>query len=337
MTQHKFLTVATLSLLIGVLAATPVLAANSFSPWGSALSLESTPGTSSELNTPFLDGCPMLSPDGRQLYLASDRPGGLGGLDIWVAERASPDGPFGAPVNLGAPINSPYNDFCPSPLRGGHRFMFVSNRPGGCGGSDIYLTRRHGESEWEAPVNLGCEVNSSADEAGPVLSFAESGPPTLYFSSNRAGGLGGSDLYQSLKANSWPFDDDDGDRHETEVEYQSRKDDSWSFGPAEPVSSVNSAYDDMQPSVRHDGRELVFASNRPGGQGGFDIWSASRDSTADDWSAPVNLGPNVNSTANETRPSLSWKGTTLLFGSNRPGGEGISDIYYTTRDRIRGR
>jgi len=315
MNKHRFLIVVLPALLVGVLAVTPVLAAPSFSSWGPALSLESVPGTSSELNTPFLDGCPMLSRDEQQLYIASNRPDGLGGLDIWVAERASPDGPFGAPVNLGAPINSPYNDFCPSPLRDGQGFMFVSNRPDpdACGGDDIYLTRRHPVDGWEDPVNLGCEVNSSANEAGPVLSFAEPGPPTLYFSSTRAGGLGGSDLYLSRKA------------------------DSWSFDPAEPVSSVNSAYDDMQPSVRQDGRELVFASNRPGGQGGFDIWSASRDSIATDWSALVNLGPNVNSAANETRPSLSWEGTTLLFGSNRPGGEGISDIYYTTRDRIRGR
>jgi hypothetical protein len=166
---------------------------------------------------------------------------------------------------------------------------------------------------WEEPVNLGCEVNSSADEAGPVLSFAEPSPPTLYFSSTRVGGPGGGNLYLSQKA------------------------DSWSFDPAELVPGVNSDYDDMQPSVGRDGRELVFASNRPGGQGGFDIWSASRDSIAGDWSAPVNLGPNVNSTANETRPSLSWEGTTLLFGSTRPGGEGISDIYYATRDRIPGR
>jgi len=76
---------------------------------------------------------------------------------------------------------------------------------------------------------------------------------------------------------------------------------------------------------------LVFASNRPGGQGNFAIWGASRDSIAGSWSAPVNLGPNVNSLANETRPPLSWEGTTLLFGSTRPG-EGMSDIYYATRD-----
>jgi len=290
------------------LVATPALAAPSFSAWGPALSLESVPGTSSELNTPFLDGCPILSRDGLQLYMASNRPGGVGvgNLDIWVAERASPDGPFGAPVNVGAPINSEYNDFCPSPLRDGHGFMFVSNRPGGCGGADIYLTRHDPVNGWQEPINLGCEVNSSADEAGPVLAFAEPGPPTLYFSSARADGPGGSDLYMSQMTGA------------------------WSFSPAELVPGVNSDYEDMQPSVSRDGRDLVFASNRPGSLG-FDIWSASRSSITDAWSAPINLGPNVNSAANETRPSLSWDAKMLLFGTARPGVEGVSDIYYSTR------
>lgn len=295
----------TLVILI-MLMVTPALAAPLPSSWGPAASLESIPGSSTEVNTAFLDGCPILSRDGLQLYVASNRPGGLGGIDIWVAERPTIDSGFGTPVNMGAPINSEYDDFCPSPVRYGKRFLFVSNRPGGCGGSDIYLTRYHQMKGWAEPVNLGCEVNSSADEAGPVLSSAEPGRPTLYFSSTRTGGLGGSDLYVSKMTGDWSFD------------------------AANLVSGVNSAYDDMQPSLSHNGRELVFASNRPGSLG-FDIWSAVRDSVKSVWLEPVNLGPNVNSEANETRPSLSWDGYMLLFGSTRPG-EGVSDIYYSTRD-----
>ena len=71
MNRHRFLIVVALALLVGVLAsallllaAAPALAAPSFSSWGPAVSLESAPGTSSELNTPFLDGCPILSRDG---------------------------------------------------------------------------------------------------------------------------------------------------------------------------------------------------------------------------------------------------------------------------------
>jgi len=290
-----------------LLVAVPAFAAPLYSSWGAAASLESVPGTSAELNTAALEGCPTLSHDGLQLYIASNRPGGLGGIDIWVAERASPDDPFGAPANMGAPINSPANDFCPSLSRDGKRFLFVSNRPEGCGGADIYMTRYHPEQGWQAPENLGCEVNSSADEAGPVLVQAEPGPPTLYFSSARVGGPGGINLYLSRMVGG------------------------WSFGRAELVDGVNSDADDMQPYLRRDGRELVFASNRSGGQGSFDIWSAGRDSIADSWSAPVNLGANVNSAASESRPSLSWEGTMLLFGTTRPGVEGASDIFYSTR------
>jgi Tol biopolymer transport system component len=104
----------------------------------------------------------------------------------------------------------------------------------------------------------------------------------------------------------------------------------WYFGPAEVVPAVNSDYEDMQPSVRRNGRELVFASNRPGSLG-FDIWSANRNSITGTWSEAINLGSNVNSAANETRPSLSWDAKTLLFGSTRLG-EGVSDIFYSTRE-----
>jgi Tol biopolymer transport system component len=292
--------------LLGVQAASASKSIVSYSLWSPALSIESLPGSSYEVNTAFLDGCPILSRDSLQLYLASNRPGSLL-LDIWVAERTSADQGFGTPVNIGAPVNSAFNDFCPSPMRDGQGFMFVSNRDGGCGGADIYLTRYDPVNGWQTPVNLGCEVNSSADEAGPVLVFAEPDPPTLYFSSTRSDELGGSDIYRSEMTGA------------------------WSFGPATLIPGVNSDYDDMQPSVRRDGREIVFASNRPGSLG-FDIWSASRDSIAADWSTPENLGSNVNSIANETRPSLSWDAKMLLFGTTRSGVEGISDIYYSARE-----
>lgn len=291
-----------------LLVAVPALAAYAFGAWGPAASLESIPGTSSDLNTAALEGCPFLSSDGLKLYMASNRPGGYGGLDIWVAERASHGAPFGAPANLGEPINSAANDFCPSPMRDGQGFLFVSNRAGGCGLGDIYMTRYNPDTGWQTPENLGCEVNSAAEEAGPVIVYTEPGPPTLFFSSTRVGGPGGSDLYMSRMVGG------------------------WSFGNVELVPDVNSAANDQQPFVRRDGRELVFASDRAGGLGSFDIWSASRDSIVEPWLTPVNLGANVNSAAGETRPSLSWDGTMLLFGSNRAGVEGASDIFYSTRE-----
>ena len=117
-------------------------AAPALSDWSTAQKIDEIAGNCSELNTTSLDGCPILSPDGKSLFMASNRPGGQGGLDIWIARRERVDAPFGAPENLPAPINSAADDFCPTPLRGG-RLLFVSRRTTAesCGMGDIYSTR----------------------------------------------------------------------------------------------------------------------------------------------------------------------------------------------------
>ena len=192
-----------------------------------------------------MDGCPFPSRDGRLLYIASTRPGGFGGIDIWVAARPSEQAPWGTPVNLGPQINTEHNEFCPSPQRGG-RFMFVSNRPGGCGGGDIYATRLGARHGWQTPFNLGCGVNSPAEEAGPVRVRH-----ALYFSSTRPGGLGVTDVWASRRPHPWA---------------------SWSpprnLGPA-----VNSAAAETRPSLSTDGTILYFGSTRGASQ---DVFSSTR-------------------------------------------------------------
>jgi hypothetical protein len=302
---------STLGVLGAVTLALAIVAsahAITFSPWEPAVNAESVPGTSSELNTMALDGCPIQSPDGLSLYMASTRPRFPGDprtdIDIWVAERVSTTDPWGAPVNLGTTVNSTADDFCPTPIRGKGLF-FVSRRvlPGvSCGMADIYFTRESPAHGWQAPRHLRCAAdggpNSPLDEMGP--SYFEAGGAQLYFSS-------GPDIYRSER-------EADG-----------------SFGPAQAVTELNSTAPDIQPNVRRDGREVVFASarNAPAGQ---DIWVSTRDDVDDPWSTPVNLGGAVNTNANETRPSLSWDGTTLYFG-RAPGPEGSSDIFVTTRSR----
>jgi hypothetical protein len=292
-----------LSLLtLTALLATSV-AAKQYSDWSAAQSIESLPGSSNQVNTEFLDGCPIQSPDGLSLYMASNRTGGVGGIDIWLAQRSSTDTGFGAPVNLGAPINSSADDFCPTPVRG-KGLYFVSSRAGGCGtGADIYFARNNPVHGWSEPLHLGCEVNSAAGEASPAY-VEENGQGVLYFSSNRSGV---SNIYRSVQ-------EADG-----------------SFAAPTPVVELNTASEDARPNVRKDGREIVFDSTRPGGLGGPDIWAATRASVNDPWSPPVNLGANINSGAPDTRASLSWDGHTLVFGSARDGGKGSSDIYFSTR------
>jgi len=295
--------VLALTLVAGVVAGAALAASRDYGSWGQAVRVESIPGTDPSFNGMALDGCPFISRDGKTFYMASNRPGGLGGIDIWVSKRASVDDPWGAPANVGAPVNSSANDFCPTIARDGHLFYFVSNREGGCGGDDIYTTRLRPDG-WDPVENLGCEVNSMANEASPFPLPERADGPVLYFSSTRSGG---GDLFRS-------------ESH------------GGVFGTAEALAGVNSpTANDGQPNLRRDGLEIFFFSTRPGGLGMQDLYSASRSSVKQPWSTPVNLGPLVNSPAPDTRPSLSWDGTTLYFGSGRPGGEGDSDHYVTTR------
>ena len=300
-----------LLVIAAALAFGSVISAQHFSEWSAPVNAESIPGTSWELNTASNDGCPFQSPDGLSLFIASNRPGGFGGQDIWVARRSSPDEPYSAPENLGATINSEADDFCPSPVRGkGLFFVSARIRPESCGLSDMYFAREN-SGVYEEPQILPCHINSAAGEASPSYFEDDSGNAYLYFSSTRAGGFepGGtdSDIYFSLN-----------------------------FGAAQLAPGLNSASDDFRPNVRKDGREIVFDSNRAGGLGGFDIWTATRESIFDGWLSPVRLDAPINSPANETRASLSWDGLTMVFGSNRTGSEGMADVYVTTRRKLKG-
>lgn len=283
--------------------------------WSTAQKIDEIGGHSSELNTPSLDGCPIQSPDGLSLYLASNRPGGKGGLDIWMATRASTSAPWGAPQNLGEPVNSAADDFCPTPVgKGGLFFVSREALPGACGQGDIYFTHRNGAGVWVEPERLLCAPagpNSDLDEQGPswvdVSQGRLRGKKVLYFSRSSVTPNMPGEIYMSERQN--------GAR----------------FGPATAVSELNDATaNNIQPNVRADGLEVVFSSNRTGTLGAQDIWVATRGSLSERWSAPVNVGPAVNTSAAETRPSLSKNGDQLLFG-RAPGPEGASDIYLATR------
>ena len=291
------------ALLLGV----PGLAgAHQFTGWSTAVP---EPNVNSSTAA---DGCPIESPDGLQLFLASNR-SPIGGAsdtnDIWVAERASVDASFGAPVQLPAPVNSSSADFCPTPLNG-KSLLFVSARsiPGACGAGDIYITRKHPVRGWELPTNLGCAAtgagpNSAGGDFSPSLVETAEGT-VLYYSGPGAGGL--QDIYVSaMRA--------DG-----------------TFAPGTPVIELNTAgFNDQMPNVSRDGLEIVFASNRTGTIGLFDIYVATRESTDQAWSAPVNLGSAVNTVEAETRPSLSGDGQRLHFGR-------LGDIWVSTRSQITG-
>lgn len=136
-----------------------------------------------------------ISADGLTLYVASDRPRGRGLQDIWVASRATKNTPWGPPVNLGPPINTPSDDGQPYILANNQVLLFVSYRVGGGGGSDIYIAKRRTVSEaWSKPMNLGANINSSGRDDNPTISPDGT---MLLFASNRPGGHGSMDLWQA--------------------------------------------------------------------------------------------------------------------------------------------
>jgi Tol biopolymer transport system component len=280
-----------------------------FSDWSVAINLGTV------VNSASIDGCPFISKNELRLYFASNRPGGNGNNDIYVSKRARLDDEWGQPENLGDSINSSSAEICPTLTTSGRYLFFVSDRPGGCGGQDLYVSRRsnkHDDSAWEAPENLGCQVNSSLNDFTPSLFEDENGTVALYFSSSRPGGQGGTDIYASTLG-------EDG-----------------TFGPAVPVAELNTEKDDQRPNIRRDGLEIFFDSNRPESiAGSYDLWVSMRTKPSHPWSAPTNLGPNVNSGSLEGRPSISFDRKTLYFMSNRPDGSGNIDLYVTTRSKQR--
>lgn len=257
-------------------------------------------------------GCPHESRDGLTMYMASGRDGGVGGTDIWVADRFDTDEPFGEAMNLGEPVNSIYGDYCPTPLNQNY-LLFVSTRPAddACGNGDMYIIKRNPAQGWGEPVNLGCDAdgpNSSGDEYSPSL-VKYGGGVYLYYSSDAGGN---QDIYVSTLG-------EDGQ-----------------FGPGVRVDELSTVHDDRMPNISKDGREIVFSSNRPtwgGGQaafGGQDVYTSKRDSTDEPWSPPVNVGSNVNTGSSETRASMSWDRERLHFGRD-------GEIYVSQRAKLRGK
>lgn len=132
------------------------------------------------------------------------------------------------------------------------------------------------------------------------LTLSPDGNTALWFSRNRPGGPGGHDIWISRR---------DGDR----------------WRPATPVP-FNTSGRDFDPAFSADGRAVYFCSDRAGGQGGDDLYRVSVEGDGR-FGQPENLGPAVNSTADEFAPMLSPDGRTLLFSSDRPGGAGGHDLY----------
>jgi len=248
-------------------------------------------------NTPSREINFVLSADGLEMYISSERSGGLGYIDMWLSTRENADNPWGPLVNV-QEINSRYNEAFPCLSADGLILYFsdwytwndAGDRPGGVGNHDLWMcTRASRNDHWGTPVNMGAPLNSGSPDISPTISHDGL---TFIFASTRSGGLGDYDLWMSTRPAA------EGD---------------WA-APVNMGPAVNSSAYDGEVCLSTDGLALFFSSNRPGGMGSYDIWVTTRRNQAAAWSPPVNLGPVINTSGMEGVPSLSPDLKTLYFG-----------------------
>ena len=249
------------------------------------------------------DSDPSISSDGLELYFESERSGGYGSKDIWVATRPTNDAEWESPINLGSNINSASHEGAPCLSSDGLSLYYFAYL---FGSLDIWVTRRAtGNDDWGIPVNI--TLTSDIGEQTPSISFDGL---QLFFCDHSQlgslpGGVGGVDIWTVARPTI---------------------SDPWGL-PMNLGQLVNSPYTDRSPSISADGLLLFLNSNRSGGLGASDLWVTRRTATDDAWNVPMNLGPIVNTSFGEGGPCVSADGRTLYFHSVRPGGHGEQDLW----------
>jgi len=145
-----------------------------------------------ELNQENNEGTPTFSADGLyMIFSGCEYPNSFGGCDLYETQWI--DGSWTKPKNLGFRVNSHDWEGQPHLSSDGKQLFFASDRPGGLGKRDLWLSTKNQQGQWEFPINLGENINSAEDEQGPYLLTAKK---RFIFSSNKKGGLGGLDFYQ---------------------------------------------------------------------------------------------------------------------------------------------
>lgn len=195
------------------------------------------------INTKFNDSNLAFSPDGKMLFVYKDEGNG----DIYLTER-NKDGSWGELNALPGLINSSYRESSVSITGDGKYLYFASERPGGYGGSDVYVCTKDSRGEWVKVKNLGPTINTEFDEDGPFIDYNQK---TLYFSSKGRKGMGGYDIFKTELLNI--------DKME------------WTE-PENVGYPINSPDDELFITGSKDGKHWYYSSVRDDGMGYSDIY-----------------------------------------------------------------
>lgn len=196
-----------------------------------------------EINTPMKEGAQQISQDGKWLVFAGQYPDSYGRFDLYLSVLT--ESGWSLRQNLGERINSEFWESSPCLSPDKRELYFSSDRPGGFGGIDIYVSRLMANGRWSEPENLGPAINTAGDESSP---FLHADNETLYFSSNGLQGYGGADLFKAKRG-------------------------LQGFGDVENLGyPVNTIDNEGSLFVAADGSTAWMASNRSDSKGGLDIY-----------------------------------------------------------------
>lgn len=208
-------------------------------------------------------------------------------------------------------LNTIYPDYAPTITRDEKTMVFTSRREGGVSPDvaidllffeDIYISTKGSDNKWSEP-QLVPGINTERHESN--LGISPDGSELLIYKDDNSG-----DIYVSEKKNNGE----------------------WS--EPEPISNtINSEFKETSASISADGERLFFASDRPGGMGGFDVYMVERIKR-NKWGAPINLGPPINTEFDEDAPVLGFDNKTLFFASKGHDGMGEYDLFRSEFDSL---
>lgn len=258
------------------------------------------------INSIYADYSPILSQDGSRLIFTSRRKGSTGNLtdaykdyyeDIYVSKLVN--GTWTNPTSISPNINSESHDACVA-LSPSEKVLLIYRTNEDLTAGDIYVSRAVG-NEWTKPEMLESQINT--DEGWEASATISADSTVLYFSSNRAGGYGGKDLYRVAKLPNGQ----------------------WSL-PLNLGPVINTPLDDDAPFIHCDGRTLYFSSRGHTGMGGYDVYKTMLDDEGA-WSQPENMGFPVNSVDDDIYFITAPDGSEGYFSSARPESYGQTDLF----------
>lgn len=262
------------------------------------------------VNSKAHDYAPLVTADRSKMFFTSRREGTTAELrdqngqwfeDIWTSNQQN--GTWFQAQNAGAPLNTPIMDATVGMSPTGDTLL-IYRSDADLNGGDLYITYRR-ERGWSQPELLTEKVNSGNHE--PSASLGPGGT-SIYFTSDRAGGQGGRDIWcvKQLPTGAWSE-------------------------PQNLGATVNTRFDEDAPFMHADGQTLFFSSNGHSTMGGYDIFkSALLEPEGNAWTQPENMGYPLNTVHDDIYFCLSDDGTTGYFSSERIGGLGAQDIYQVT-------